>query len=115
LIDEIPVLAILGTQVAGLEVHGAQELRVKETDRIAAVCENLRRMNSDVDEFDDGFRVRRSRLRGAEVDSFGDHRIAMAFAVAGLLAEGETKIKDPDCADISFPGFFETLESVVKR
>jgi 3-phosphoshikimate 1-carboxyvinyltransferase len=116
LIDEIPILAVLGTQLpGGLEVRDAKELRVKETDRIAAICENLRRMNADVEEFDDGFRVRRSQLKGAEVDSFGDHRIAMAFAVAGLLAEGETRIKDPECVDISFPGFFETLEPVVKR
>jgi 3-phosphoshikimate 1-carboxyvinyltransferase len=115
LIDEIPILTILGTQVGGLEVRDARELRVKETDRIAAVVENLRRMNASIEEFEDGFRVEPSQLHAAEIDSFGDHRMAMAFAVAGLLAEGETKIKDPDCADISFPGFFETLESVVKR
>ena len=77
--------------------------------------ENLRRMNADVEEFGDGFRVGKSELTGAEVDSFGDHRIAMAFAIAGLLAAGETTIKDHECVDISFPGFFETLESVVKR
>lgn len=116
LIDEIPILSVLGTQLeGGLEVRDAKELRIKETDRIAAVVENLRRMSADVEEFEVGFRVEKSQLKGAEVDSFGDHRIAMAFAVAGLLAEGETTIRNPDCADISFPGFYETLESVVKR
>jgi 3-phosphoshikimate 1-carboxyvinyltransferase len=115
LVDELPILAVLGTQLAnGLEVRDAGELRVKETDRIAAVVENLRRMKADVEEFDDGFRVRRSDLKGARVDAFGDHRIAMAFAVAGLLArEGETKIVGAECVDVSFPGFFEVLEDVV--
>jgi 3-phosphoshikimate 1-carboxyvinyltransferase len=115
LIDELPIIAILGTQLEhGLEVRDAAELRVKETDRITAVVENLRRMGADVEEFDDGFRVGRSRLKGARVDSFGDHRIAMAFAIAGLLAtEGETEIDGSECADVSFPAFFETLEDVV--
>jgi 3-phosphoshikimate 1-carboxyvinyltransferase len=116
MIDEIPILAVLGTQLAdGLEVRDAQELRIKETDRIAALCDNLRRMNAVVEEFDDGFRVERSELKGAKIDSFGDHRIAMAFAVAGLAAEGETEILDHEAADISFPGFYELLESVVQR
>ena len=114
LIDELPVIAVLGTQFEhGIEVRNASELRVKETDRISAVTENLRRMGADVTEFEDGFMVERSRLKGAKVDSFGDHRIAMAFAVAGLLAEGETEILGAECADISFPGFFNTLSSVV--
>jgi 3-phosphoshikimate 1-carboxyvinyltransferase len=116
LIDELPILAVMGTQLSGgILVHGARELRTKETDRIAATAKNLRRMNADVQEFDDGFRVGRSNLKGAEIEPFGDHRIAMSFAVAGLLAEGETFIRDPECVRISFPGFFETLESVVKR
>ncbi|HUR99382.1 MAG TPA: 3-phosphoshikimate 1-carboxyvinyltransferase [Pyrinomonadaceae bacterium] len=115
LVDELPILAILGTQLQnGLEVRDAAELRVKETDRIAAVVENLRRMNADVEEFDDGFRVGKSDLKGARVDSFGDHRIAMAFAVAGLLAtEGETEIVGAESVDVSFPGFFEVLHDVV--
>jgi 3-phosphoshikimate 1-carboxyvinyltransferase len=113
LIDEIPVLAILGTQVeGGLEVRHAQELRVKESDRIKAVVENLRRMNAEVEEFTDGFRVKKSKLKGAKIDSFGDHRIAMAFAVAALLAEGETEIIGAECVNVSFPEFFEILESV---
>ena len=115
LIDEIPILAILGTQLAnGLEVRDAGELRVKESDRIHSVTENLRRMGANVTEFDDGFHVERSHLKGAVIDSFGDHRIAMAFAVAGLLADGETEIFGAECADVSFPGFFETLSSVVR-
>jgi 3-phosphoshikimate 1-carboxyvinyltransferase len=114
-IDELPVLAVLGTQLeSGLEVRDAAELRVKESDRIATVVDNLRRMGATVDEFDDGFRVGRSRLKGAQVDSFGDHRIAMAFAVAGLLAEkGETEIAGSECVDVSFPGFFEVLQNAV--
>jgi 3-phosphoshikimate 1-carboxyvinyltransferase len=110
LIDEIPILAVLGTQLeGGLEVRDAAELRVKESDRIRSIVENLRRMDADVEEFEDGFRVGRSDLKGAVVDSFGDHRIAMAFGVAGLFAEGETEIIGAECADVSFPGFFDVL------
>jgi 3-phosphoshikimate 1-carboxyvinyltransferase len=113
LIDEIPILAVFGTQLeGGLEVRDASELRVKESDRIRSIVENLRRMNADIEEFEDGFRVGRSKLKGATVDSFGDHRIAMAFGVAGLLAEGETEIMGAECADVSFPGFFDVLASV---
>jgi 3-phosphoshikimate 1-carboxyvinyltransferase len=116
LIDELPVLAVLGTQAAqGLAFHGAAELRVKESDRIAVVAENLRRMGAEVEEFPDGLRVAgQQKLRGAEIDTWGDHRIAMAFAVAGLVAEGTTLIRDSSCVDISFPNFFETLERVVE-
>ena len=115
LIDEIPVLAVLGTQLRdGLEVRDAAELRVKESDRIVAVVENLKRMGATVTEFPDGFKVERSDLKGAVIDSFGDHRIAMAFAIAGLLADGDTEIIGAECADISFPGFFETLAAVVR-
>ncbi|MDQ3088402.1 MAG: 3-phosphoshikimate 1-carboxyvinyltransferase [Acidobacteriota bacterium] len=115
LIDEIPILAVFGTQIEnGLEVRNAQELRVKESDRIAAVVENLRRMNADVEEFADGFRVGKSDLKGATVNSFGDHRIAMAFAVAALFAKGETKIVGAECAKVSFPEFFQTLKKIVR-
>jgi 3-phosphoshikimate 1-carboxyvinyltransferase len=114
LIDEIPILAILGTQLPkGLEVRAAAELRHKESDRISSICKNLALMGADVTEFPDGFYVSRSDLHGAVIDSFGDHRIAMAFAIAGLLADGDTVIKGPECADISFPGFFQTLRGVV--
>ncbi|MEP6849603.1 MAG: 3-phosphoshikimate 1-carboxyvinyltransferase [Acidobacteriota bacterium] len=113
LIDEIPILAVFGTQLAGgLEVRDAAELRVKESDRIAAVVENLKRMGGRVTEFEDGFKIERSELHGATIDSFGDHRIAMAFGVAGLFAEANTEILDAECAGVSFPGFFETLVSV---
>jgi len=114
LIDEIPILAVFGTQIEnGLEIRNAEELRVKESDRIKAVVENLRRMNADVEEFADGFRVGKSKLKGATVDSFGDHRIAMAFAVAALFADGETEIVGAECADVSFPEFFQTLFKVM--
>lgn len=115
LIDEIPILAIFGTQLEnGLEIRNAQELRVKESDRIKAVVENLRAMNAEVEEFADGLRVGKSDLKGASVNSFGDHRIAMAFAVAGIFADGETKIKGAECAAVSFPDFFEKLGEVTK-
>jgi len=116
LIDELPVLAVLGTQTEqGLSFHGAAELRVKESDRIAVVAESLRRMGAEVEEFPDGLRVAgRQRLRGAEIETYGDHRIAMAFAVAGLVAEGATLIRDSACVDISFPNFFTTLEQATQ-
>ncbi|MBA2493859.1 MAG: 3-phosphoshikimate 1-carboxyvinyltransferase [Acidobacteria bacterium] len=115
LIDEIPILAVFGTQIGnGLEIRNAEELRVKESDRISAVVENLRRMNADVEEFADGFKIKKSKLKGAKVDSFGDHRIAMAFAVAALFAEGETEIVDADCAKVSFPEFFQVLAEIIK-
>jgi 3-phosphoshikimate 1-carboxyvinyltransferase len=111
LIDELPVLAVLGTQTDyGLRIRDAAELRVKESDRLAAIAENLRRLGAKVEEHPDGLDIPgQQRLRGAVVESFGDHRIAMAMAVAGLVAEGETTIEDADCPDISFPGFFDVL------
>jgi len=114
LIDEIPVLAIAGTRLAGgLEIRDAGELRIKESDRIAAVAENLRRMNADVEELEDGLRIGPSELSGAVIDSYGDHRIAMAFAVAGLFAKGETEILGAECAAVSYPDFFNTLARVI--
>ncbi|HEY5074494.1 MAG TPA: hypothetical protein VII34_07320, partial [Pyrinomonadaceae bacterium] len=92
------------------------ELGVKESDRIAATAQNLRAMGAEVVEFDDGLRVGgEARLRGAKVDPRGDHRIAMAFTVAALLAAGETEITDSECVAVSLPEFFELLESVVER
>ncbi|MCA1638108.1 MAG: 3-phosphoshikimate 1-carboxyvinyltransferase, partial [Acidobacteria bacterium] len=115
LIDEIPILAVFGTQLEnGLEIRGAEELRVKESDRIAAIVENLGRMNADVEEFPDGFRVKKSKLKAAKVDSFGDHRIAMAFSIAALLATGETEIVGAEYAGVSFPEFFDTLKNVAR-
>lgn len=114
IIDEIPILAVFGTQLPnGIEIRDAHELRVKETDRIKAVVEDLRRMSIKVDEFDDGFRVYPGRPVGASMESFGDHRIAMAFAVAGLFADGPTMIEGHEASEISFPSFFDALDSVV--
>jgi 3-phosphoshikimate 1-carboxyvinyltransferase len=117
LIDELPLLAVVGSQIeGGIEIHDATELRVKESDRIAATAQNLRAMGAAVEEFDDGLRVAGPvRLRGAKIDPRGDHRIVMAFTVAGLFAEGETEIGDPDCIAVSFPEFFGLLESVIER
>jgi 3-phosphoshikimate 1-carboxyvinyltransferase len=117
LIDEIPVLAAVAPYSdGGLEVRDAKELRVKESDRIAAIATNLRKMGAKVEERPDGLRIPGGqRLHGAELDSFGDHRIAMAFAVAALRAEGETTICGADAAGVSYPTFFEELEKVAGR
>ena len=113
LIDELPMLAALGPYTEqGIEIRDAGELRVKESDRIAALAENLKRMGAKVEERSDGLRVEgrsAGKLRGAEIDPRGDHRIAMAFAVAALAASGETRILDVDCAGVSYPAFFEEL------
>lgn len=117
LIDELPLLAVVGSQVeGGIEIRDAAELRVKESDRIATTAMNLRAMGAEVEEFNDGLRVSGpTPLRGAKIDPRGDHRIAMAFTVAGLLAKGETEITDSECVAVSFPEFFDLLESVVER
>jgi 3-phosphoshikimate 1-carboxyvinyltransferase len=117
LIDEIPVLAAIAPYTSdGIEIRDARELRVKESDRIASIVTNLRAMGAEVQEFDDGMRISGGqKLQGTALDSFGDHRIAMAFAVAALRAEGETEISGADAAMISYPEFFNTLESLVQR
>jgi 3-phosphoshikimate 1-carboxyvinyltransferase len=117
LIDEIPVLAAIAPYTSdGIEIRDARELRVKESDRIAAIATNLRAMGAQVEERDDGLKIPGGQgLHGAEIDSQGDHRIAMAFAVAALRAEGETRIQGAEAAVISYPGFFEALEGVVQR
>jgi 3-phosphoshikimate 1-carboxyvinyltransferase len=117
LIDEIPVLAAIAPYTRdGIEIRDAQELRVKESDRIASVATDLRQMGAQVEEFEDGLRIAgQQKLHGASLDSFGDHRIAMAFSVAALRAEGETQIKGSDAAVISYPAFYETLASLVQR
>lgn len=117
LIDEIPVLAAIAPYTdTGIEIRDAGELRVKESDRIAAIAKNLRAMGAEVEEHEDGLKIPGGqKLRGAEIDSFDDHRIAMAFAVAALRAEGETLVRGGDAAVISYPGFFEVMESVVQR
>jgi 3-phosphoshikimate 1-carboxyvinyltransferase len=117
LIDEIPVLAAIAPYTAGgVEIRDARELRVKESDRIAAIATNLKAMGAQVEELEDGLKIPGGqKLHGAEVDSLGDHRIAMAFAVAALRAKGETQIRGADAAVISYPGFFTALESVLQR
>jgi len=117
LIDELPVLAAIAPYTRdGIEIRDAKELRVKESDRIALVARNLQAMGAQCEEREDGLLVPGGqRLHGAEVDSGGDHRIAMAFAVAALRAEGETAIHGAESAKISFPEFFSMLESVVER
>jgi 3-phosphoshikimate 1-carboxyvinyltransferase len=112
------MLAALGPYTEqGIEIRNAGELRVKESDRIAALAENLKRMGAKVEERPDGLRVEgRSAgpLRGAEIDPRGDHRIAMALAVAGLAARGETRILDPACAGVSYPNFFTELRRLAE-
>jgi 3-phosphoshikimate 1-carboxyvinyltransferase len=114
LIDELPMLAALGPFTEqGIEIRDAGELRVKESDRIAALAENLKRLGAKVEERPDGLKVQgraAGKLRGAEIEPHGDHRIAMAFAVAGLAAEGETIIRDAECAGVSYPTFFAELK-----
>jgi len=117
LIDEIPVLAAIAPYTEqGIEVKDAKELRVKESDRIAAVASNLRLMGAHVEEREDGLKIPGGQtLHGAELDSFDDHRIAMAFAVAALRAQGETLIGNAAAAAISYPAFFQSIEQLVER
>lgn len=114
LIDEIPILAVVATQLNGsLTIREAKELRVKESDRIRSIVDNLRRMQIEVEEYEDGFRIAgQQRLHGATVESYGDHRIAMAFAVAGLIAEGETEINEAEAASVSLPEFYDLLANL---
>jgi 3-phosphoshikimate 1-carboxyvinyltransferase len=117
-IDELPMMAALAPYTEeGIEIRDAKELRVKESDRIAALAENLRRMGASVEERPDGLKVAgrsAGKLHGAEIEPHGDHRIAMAFAVAALGAEGETTIRDADCAAVSYPAFFDDLHRLAK-
>lgn len=117
LIDELPVLAAIGPYTSGgIRIRDARELRVKESDRIALVAKNLRAMGAEVEEFEDGLDVPGGQtLHGATIDSGGDHRIAMAFSVAALRAEGDTLIQGAESAAISFPEFFDLLNLVAER
>ncbi len=116
LIDELPVLAAIAPYMAGLEVRDAGELRVKESDRLSAVTQNLRAMGAQVEQTEDGWRIPGGQqLHGAEIDSHGDHRIAMAFAIAALRAQGETVIQNSECVAISYPSFFADLERLLER
>ncbi len=117
LIDELPVLAAIGPYTSGgIRIRDAKELRVKESDRIALVARNLRAMGAEVEEFEDGLDIPGGQqLHGAVIDSGGDHRIAMAFSIAALRAEGETLIQGAESAAISFPEFFDLLDLVAER
>lgn len=113
-IDEIPILAIAATQAKGKTVvRDAKELRVKETDRITAVAKNLNAMGVKIEVFEDGFAIEGpQKLKAAVIESFHDHRIAMAFAIAGLVAKGKTRIRNAECAEISYPGFYEIIKGI---
>lgn len=114
MIDEIPILAIIGAKAKGItEIRNAEELRRKEADRIRALAVGLKRMGIEVEERHDGLLIKGGETKGAVINSFGDHRIAMAFAILGLVSEGETVIRGAQCIDISFPGFVEKLKSLV--
>jgi 3-phosphoshikimate 1-carboxyvinyltransferase len=117
LIDEIPVIAVAAALAQGKTIiRNARELRVKETDRITTVVDNLRAMGAEVQEFEDGMEIDGGHpLHGAEIDSFGDHRIAMAFAIAGLFAKGETIIRNTDCVNTSYPGFSHHLDAILRE
>jgi len=116
LIDEIPVLAVLGAvSEEGLTVRNASELRIKETDRIASLAANFIRMGVSIDVTSDGFHIPgKQKLRAAQLDSFGDHRIAMAFAVAALAADGECTIDNAEAASVSYPEFYTSLRSITQ-
>ena len=114
LIDELPIIAVLATQANGrTEVYGAEELRIKECDRIHAVCKNLKKMGADIEEMKDGFIINGpTPLKGANIETFHDHRIAMAFTIAGLVTNGDVILDHPECASISFPEFYDVLENL---
>ena len=115
LIDELPLIAVVASQAQGKTVvSGARELRVKETDRIKAIVSELKKMGADIEEREDGFAVNGpTRLQGTVCESYNDHRIAMSLAVAALLAEGKTVIRNSECIDISFPGFENILQKLI--
>ena len=111
LIDELPIIAILATQAEGkTKVNGAEELRVKECDRIHAICTNLKRMGGEIYELNDGFIINGpTKLKGAEIETYHDHRIAMAFTIAELVADGNVVLDDPGCISVSYPEFYDEL------
>jgi 3-phosphoshikimate 1-carboxyvinyltransferase len=114
MVDEIPLLALVATQADGeTTITGASELRVKESDRIKAVVENLKRLGIEVEELQDGMVIKgKQKVRGGEIDSYKDHRIAMGFSILALISEEGITIKDADCVFISYPEFYEHLEKV---
>jgi len=115
IIDEIPIIAVAATQAEGVtEIRGAKELRIKESDRIATLSSELRKLGAEIEELEDGLRITGpTKLKGTTLQSYGDHRIAMAMAVAGLIAEGETVVEDTECIETSFPGFSGLLNQLL--
>lgn len=116
LIDEIPIIAVAATQSVGETIiSDAQELRVKETDRLKAISTELKKMGADIEEVEDGLVIKGpTKLKGARVESYGDHRMAMSLTIASLVADGKTTIKNPECVRISFPGFYDTLKKITQ-
>ena len=116
LIDEIPVIAVLATQCEGTTIiKDAHELKVKESNRIKAVVDNLKKMGADIEELEDGMIIKgKSKLKGAYIETFKDHRIAMSFSIANLISEGEVTLDNSLCVDISFPGYFDLLKYLTK-
>ncbi len=115
LVDEIPVIAVAATQAEGVTIiHGAEELKVKESDRLKTISKELSKMGADIEETDDGLIIKGGTpLKYADCESYDDHRIAMSCAIAGLVSDGGVSIDDLSCVDISFPGFFETIKSLI--
>ena len=116
LIDEIPIIAIMATQAEGQTIiKDAKELKVKESNRIKAMVDNLKKMGSDIEELDDGMIIKgKNKLNGAYINTFNDHRIAMAFSIASLISNGEVKLDNKSCIDISFPGYLNLLNTLLK-
>ncbi len=116
LIDEIPIIAVLATQADGKTIiKDASELKVKESNRIKSVVDNLKLLKADIKETDDGMIINgKSKLKGNKIKTYNDHRVAMSFFVAGLISEGEVLIDNKDCVDISFPGYFDTIKKLIK-
>lgn len=114
LIDEIPIIAVMATQAEGTTIiKDAKELKVKESNRISSVVSNLKKMGADIEELDDGMIIEGpTKLKGCNVESFSDHRIAMSFSIASLLASGNTNIDNTNCVDISFPRFYDILKEI---
>jgi len=114
LIDEVPILAVLATQARGQTmISGAGELRVKESDRLRAISENLNQLGAQIMETEDGLIIRGSvHLRGGKVKSYGDHRIAMSMVIAGLIANDPVEIEDIDCIEVSYPDFLTDLKAI---